>query len=274
MRVGCIGNESRTAYMSAYLEKKGIEVIMIRSGNLEQIRSCPVLVFPTPVLTGAGRIHGCGPELTVQQIWSRIPRGCVVYGGKFPEEWQMYARRNGIILRDFMRMEEVRRQNGAMTAQGCLMEAVHASRLSAAGRRCLIIGYGCCGSQMAGLLKGAGACVRIWDSDPARRNQALSEGCELWTPFHRGVEGAHKEEWMPEWIFHMADRPGMDHAFLEHCPKDCLIVDITTGGGCDAEDAKRLGVHVLTCPGLPGKWMPRSGGELFASILVRGGGAA
>lgn len=271
MLVGMIGNESRTAYMRAYLEKKGMEVIAVQTGNLDRIGSCKILVLPTPVLNGAGRIQGCEPELTAQQIWNRVPRGCVIYGGKFPEEWQLYARRHGIVLRDFLRMEEVCRQNGAMTAQGCLMEAIHASHASAAGRSCLIIGYGCCGRQMACLLKGAGAHVRVWDSDPAKREQALSGGCELWMPFYQKVEGAYKDAWTPEWIFHMADRRTMDHAFLQHCPPKCLIVDITTGGGCDAEEAKRLGVHVLRCPGLPGKWTPRSGGELFGSIIVRGG---
>lgn len=48
MLVGMIGNESRTAYMRAYLEKKGMEVVAIRNGNLEEIGSCGSLVFPYP----------------------------------------------------------------------------------------------------------------------------------------------------------------------------------------------------------------------------------
>lgn len=275
MLVGMIGNESRTAYMRAYLEKKGMEVVAIRNGNLEEIGSCGSLVFPTPVLTREGRIRGCGAEMTPQQIWSRSPRGCVMYGGRFPEEWRRYAARCGIRLVDFLKIKEVRRQNGAMTAQGCLMEAIHDSHASAACRKCLVIGYGCCGSQMADLLKGAGACVRVWDSDPAKRRQAVYDGHELWTPFEYGAgQGApegQSEPWTPQWIFHMADRRTIDGAFLRHCPKDCLIVDITTGGGCDMEESRRLGVRVLNCPGLPGKWMPRSGGELLGSVVVRGG---
>lgn len=267
MRVGMIGKESRTSYMKTHLERSGAQVISIRTDNLEQISACEILVLPTPVLGADGRIRGCQPELAASQIFGRVRRGCVIYGGKFPEEWQVYARRHGIILKDFLQMEEVREQNGCMTAQGCFMEAIQETRVSAAGRRCLVIGYGCCGKHMARLLQGAEACVRVWDTDQERRKQASSDGFEIMQPMKMGCGEA---DWMPEWIFHMANRQTMDYGFLQRCTKEILIVDITTGGGFDPAAAEKLGVHVHSCPGLPGKWMPESGGRLFAGIITAG----
>ncbi|MDE7061978.1 MAG: hypothetical protein K2O73_01890 [Lachnospiraceae bacterium] len=268
MRVGMIGNENRTPYIKAYLERSGAEVISIEHNNLDQIGACKALVFPVPVLESNGCIKGCREDMTASQVLGRVRRGCVLYGGNFPDEWRFYARRQGIILRDFLQMEEVREQNGAMTAQGCLMEAIQESRASAAGRRCLVIGYGCCGRHMARILQGAGACVRVWDTDRTRREQASKNGFET----VQSIEAQNGEsEWIPEWIFHMADRRTMDYGSLQRCAKETLIVDITTGGGCDMAAAEKLGVHVLSCPGLPGKWMPRSGGDLFGGIIVAGG---
>jgi dipicolinate synthase subunit A len=46
-----------------------------------------------------------------------------------------------------------------------------------------------------------------------------------------------------------------------------VVIDIASApGGVDFEAAKQLGIAAKLCPGLPGKYSPRSAGEAAAQV--------
>ena len=60
-----------------------------------------------------------------------------------------------------------------------------------------------------------------------------------------------------------------DEKVLSTLGKNTVIIDLASApGGVDVSAAKRLGVKVITAPGLPGKYAPVSAGTIITDVIV------
>jgi dipicolinate synthase subunit A len=91
-------------------------------------------------------------------------------------------------------------------------------------------------------------------------SKRITEGVSWWSDLTRGYDVIYNT--VPTWIF------GRD--FLSAVDKKTLIVDLASApGGVDIRAARELGSNVSWATSLPGKYAPRSAGEIIASCVLR-----
>lgn len=73
-----------------------------------------------------------------------------------------------------------------------------------------------------------------------------------------------------DFIFNTIPAQIIDRSLLKSLKKQVLIIDIASApGGVDFTAARDLGISAYLCPGLPGKYAPRSSAYAIAEAVFR-----
>ncbi|MBO5415877.1 MAG: hypothetical protein J6A83_04535 [Clostridia bacterium] len=207
------------------------------------------------------------PKLS--EILRHIPDGCLIFGGKLPESFVRSAEQKGFCVKDYFESEDFQIKNAYTTAEAALSVAMNRLDRNIRGSRIAITGYGRIAKHLCSLLLSLGADVTV----AARRESDLfwaeSFGCKTLritpakgclSPLQSGYDVIYNT--VPIWLF--------DRDFLVKADRNTFIVDLASApGGVDIRAAKELGANVSWATSLPGKYAPRSAGELIADCVAR-----
>ena len=97
----------------------------------------------------------------------------MVFGWVVPpafEHFQVY---------DFRNMDEVALRNAVATAEGTLAEAIKHGSINITGSRCLVLGYGRCGREIASLFRAVRAYVTVADRNNNKREDVAFHGMDV-----------------------------------------------------------------------------------------------
>ena len=184
----------------------------------------------------------------------------IFIAGMLPEALQQALTQVGVEHHDLLEREDFSILNAISTAEGAIVEAIAASGGNLHLCPVLVLGYGRCAKPLVKKLQGLQAHVTVvarrWESACA----AIADGCEVLDftalPYHLPRFG---------YIFNTVPELVLDEAMLEDLSPQVTIIDIATApGGLDYQAAEELGLNAKLCPGLPGKYAPRSTGESIA----------
>lgn len=267
----------RQVYLAEILEKRGYQVTRYgltgeskeESSSLEEcLDTAQVVAAPMPFLKESA-VFVKNPEKRImpQKLLLHIRPGSILFAGGIPKEYEKQAKEKGIICVDYLKDAYTAAKNTIATAEGSLAEAIIHSPGNLTGSRCLVIGYGRCGSTLTTYLKQLSCAVFVVEKEETQRGKAqifadrVLEGTEL--PKYLGNV---------QYIFNTAPALVLCRAFLEYIQKDTLILDLASSpGGVDYEAAKQRQLQVLQLPGLPGRYAPRASAEILAEAIERYG---
>ena len=239
----------------------------------DAINGADVVVLPLPAsvdgITLNCPLADTNERPRLLRILDRIRDGALVIGGKIPESFITAAEGRGLEVRDYFNSEDFQVKNAYTTAEAALSVAMNTLDKNIRGSRVAITGYGRISKHLCALLMAIGAEVTV----AARRESDLafaeSLGCEIkrivegadwWRELAHGYDVIYNT--VPTWIF------GRD--FLSEVDKRTFIVDLASApGGVDIRAAKELGSNVSWATSLPGKYAPRSAGQIIASCVLR-----
>lgn len=278
--IALIGGDARTAYMLPYLLEKGYRVIcyglslacnsegqMIEAQSLhETIESSKYIVGGIPFLKGNS--VSCFqklPDLQVEELYRSFRNGQILFGGLLPDELVDVCKEKGVICYDFMKNEPYVRKNAIATAEGSILEALQHQKTNIHGSQSLVLGYGRCGRVLAQKLKGLDAKVSVCSQSEEELAYADSFGLQ---PVH--LKDLKKCIADYEYIYNTIPARILSRDTLVKIRKDALVIDIASlPGGVDDEAAERVGVKVLHCHGLPGKYAPKAAAEGLAEYVMQ-----
>lgn len=239
----------------------------------EAIEGADILLLPLPASVDGVTLNSPLAQTSERLRMSRISEmardGAIVIGGKIPEAFARTAEKKGLTVKDYFESEDFQIKNAYTTAEAALSIAMNALDRNIRGARVAIAGYGRIAKHLATLLMAIGARVTV----AARResdvsfaeslgceSKRITEGVSWWRDLTRGYDVIYNT--VPTWIF------GRD--FLSAVDKKTLIVDLASApGGVDIRAARELGSNVSWATSLPGKYAPRSAGEIIASCVLR-----
>lgn len=275
-----IGGDTRQFYMMKELASKGYKIIAycsvlpevphgvtVCNSLQEAIDSSDVIVGPVPFSKNHVTINATvqAPDLGIEQFVCSLTPSHTLFAGAILPSVKMYCDEHNIPCVDFMKMDEVAIYNSVATAEGTIAEAIQRSPINLSGSPCLVLGYGRCGSTLAAKLKGMDAKVCV----AARRSSVLAEAeCAGFQtlPFNSVKDSL--SEFL--FIFNTIPAEFFDESLLREVSKDAIIIDISSNPGCvDQEAAKKLGVTSALCLGLPGKYAPKTSGQILANALLQ-----
>lgn len=277
-----IGGDARQYYMAKHLLLNGYSVTVFGEAFTDGIEECRMLkskeevfdcmegrgilvVLPVPVTADGRTVKGTGGEVMLEELCPHMKEKEKIYGGNIPVELRCTCEMKQGQCMDFMKSEQVAYLNAVSTAEGSIAEAIALGKGQLSGSSCLVVGFGRCGAVLADKLKCLGARVTVLERSGRKRARAMAYGlCS------RGfeMEGNHFGDY--DYIFNTVPVQVVDRKFLKACKKDAAIIDIASApGGVDYEAAKNLGIAAKLCPGLPGKYAPKTAGEILAEEIMR-----
>lgn len=279
-----IGGDLRQHYMAERLTKKeftvsyfGIQaaakipgVAYLKSADevWDKLKREEVIaVLPVPVTTDGISVKGTEKEKSIRlaDICPHIKEKRQIFGGNIPAEMRADCEIKQGQCVDFMKSERIAILNAVSTAEGSIAEACMLGKNQLSDSECLVIGYGKCGEILADKLDKFGAKVTVM----ARREKARAKA----NAYGLFTCSFDIDEVKPErfsYIFNTVPAMVVDKAFLERCSRETTIIDIASApGGVDFAAAKEFGIAAELCLGLPGKYAPKTAGEILAEEIIR-----
>lgn len=276
-----IGGDLRQVFLKQELEKKGFAVCHYglcaalpddtshASSLAQALALAPAVLAPIPI---ASKNHlNCRAseipeqELPLSALLDWLHSGQKLFAGCIPSSFSREARAKGIDLFDYMEDEELAVYNSIATAEGAIAEAITKSPRNLHKSKCLVLGYGRCGKTLAACLKGLFCRVTVCARNPRIRAEAAVTADHVISP--DGLDGNLGQY---DFIFNTIPCQLLDARRLSTADGGTLILDLASApGGVDQKAASSLKLSAFQCPGLPGKYAPRSSAEAMAETVLR-----
>lgn len=302
-----LGGDLRQSYLAAYLCNLGQEVTAFAVPALpDSLSYCPypainlrealagarLVVCPIPLSRDDESLAVTEPEpaafgknqppaaakqghgLSLKELLDEMSPGQVLVGGAFPESFALACHQKQISTVDLLQDEDFLRANAALTAEGLLAVLLRNTPFSLTGRKTLLLGYGRCGQEIARLLTAFSMKLWVLEKDEALLSQALTRGHPAFaSPKHEedAALGLSEPESPMDFDFVINTVPArvLSPALLAQLPARCRLFDIASAPfGFDSETARTLGLSYVRCPGLPGRWMPQTAGEMMGKTIL------
>lgn len=260
MNIAVIGGDLRQCYLTETLVEAGYRIKAYESADNElsvsygakvcdtveeALTDCEVIMLPVPV-TGQWNY-----------LADIIDENVVVFGWNIPAAYERYR------TYDYKNIEEVARLNAIATAEGTLASAIMYGKVNVAGSKCLIVGYGRCGREIALLFRACGAHVTVAARSVEAGNDAKYHGMAACNMF--------KEKDYSEYDYVINTVPArvLDRREIDRLGRDVVIIDIASmPGGTDFAYCEEKGIDAVHCLGLPGKYSPKTSGRILGHAAV------
>ena len=255
------------AYLARLLAADGCEVRTWGlpeapgAAELEDAARAERVVLPAPLAQ-----KGCltGTSLPLGELWPKLHRAKPVYAGAVAKEERAAAESRGLRVVDYMADETLAVRNAVPTAEGALAAAMEHLNVTLHGTSCLVVGFGRIGKLLARDLAALGARVSV----SARRFDDIAWIDALgYEPLHTdrlaGKLGSFRA------VFNTVPHMVLDEALLRELRPDCVLLELASQPGIDANAARTLGLDYSRASGLPGKTAPETAALALRDTLYR-----
>ena len=192
-----------------------------------------------------------------------IPVGTEVLGGTLPPDCRRIAEERRLAYTDLLALPELQELNAIATAEGAVALAMREQNTTLFGTRCLVLGYGRCGSALCRRLTALGAKVTAAARRREQQARIYADGC-----IPCDINRLSPALGDCEVVFNTVPAPVLPRELLQKLPPEALVVELASApGGCIAAEAEALGLRYRAAPGLPGKAAPRTAGEYLGQVI-------
>lgn len=264
--IGFLGGDQRMARLAELFASDGYKVKAWGLAGMPEVKPSEAaeaarVVLPVPLAE-----NGClrGTTLPLGELWPRLDPTRSVYAGAVPETERERAEALGLHVVDYFKDEALTVRNAVPTAEGAIAAAMERLSVTLCGTPCLVVGFGRIGKLLARNLAALGAHV----SASARKTGDLAWiralGC---TPLHTERLSGTLGEFRA--VFNTVPAPVLDESLLYELRRDCVLIELASRPGIDAEAARLLGLDYVKAGGLPGKVAPETAARAIQETLYR-----
>jgi len=276
--IGIIGGDMRQKYLADILLSKGLstlcygnspmnETAMIANNLNELMENSTVLICPIPFTTDQKLIINfeSKDDLTIENFINGLKPNHIVIGGKFPTALKEYCYNKKITHYDLLENEAFAINNAIATAEGAIMEAINSSPINIHNSKCLILGYGRCGSVLANRLSNLNGNICILIRREIQAAIATSYGYSYCYEDQLDVKVQECD-----FIFNTIPSLILKEDTLRLVNKNTTIIDIAAyPGGLDYKYVKSSGINAKLCLGIPGKIAPLASARFIYERVER-----
>lgn len=252
--IGFIGGDMRQVYAYEYIKNKNFPVSAyslsggITSDSLPDIlKNASVLVGGIPFSKDSKTLFlSSAPfqknaPIEIDYFLSCLfhsqnqSKSRMLFAGKIPKKVKEFCSNNHIIYHDFLEDETFAAANALPTAEGAIMEAIALGNTVLEDQKCLVLGYGRCGSVLAQKLKALSADVTIYTRHSEQKTYFENMGFHFYddqlpsirntSPKTNSSTSSHKvsnqtESKPYDKILHDADKPYAETLYAADKPYD------------------------------------------------------
>lgn len=248
------GGDTRTRILCERLKKTGFTVDTLGLFDEDEGKTewADIIILPIPV-TRDGRSICCPLTNRFVPIETVTQKGKekLILGGGEMEGIDNYI--------NYGNLDEYALLNAVPTAEGAIAAAVQNTDFCLWKSRVLVIGFGRVGKVLAERLIGMKCDVTV----SARKPSDLALIDIIGANYINTADIAESGSF--DIIFNTVDHPVLT---FDTTLQNTLIIDLSTAGCIDADDAAVRGARYLKLPGLPGKTAPKTAGEILYSTVI------
>ena len=262
-----IGGDSRMRYLAQYLRRIGRTVDVFAVDGLpdscadlkETLHRAKVVILPMPAIKDGTIRNLQGASIDPSEIADYLRSDAQVFGGKLGSS---FAPRCAV--KDYSEWEPLCRMNAVLTAEGAIQLAMEQTERALFGSRCLVIGAGRIGMQLAKKLSALGADVTV----SARKEADYARiRAEHLTADVTGSYGLGLAQY--DCIFNTVPAKILTVEQIEHTKPGCVLIELASApGGFSQEDCRLLGRKYVSGGGLPGIVAPKTAGIWIADAIL------
>ena len=272
------GGDLRSVYLAKSLIKEGheVKVFALEGTNLpenaeyiektEEFEKAKIVILPLPCSDGEGFLKTAFSKerIKLSEIVEHLQKGSVLMGGLLPKKIVSAAKEKDVFVCDYYYREEFAVRNAALTAEAAAATLMEMLTESISAVPVLVLGHGRIGRLLSAILKALDAKVTV----AARRFSELawirSEGM---TPLEFRL--LDEEIGKFKVVFNTVPAPVLTKEKLVLMDKNALIIDLASEPcGTDFVAAEELGITAKKALGLPGKFAPKTAGEILKETVL------
>lgn len=153
----------------------------------------------------------------------------------------------GVTVLNYMASEEFLLRNAFLTAEGLLSIIIQNTAFSLEESNVLLLGLGRCGKAIEKMLKRFSCRLDAYDTVPG--TIPLS-----------GIYNV---------VINTIPAPVITREHLQRFQSGCVLFEVASApGGFDKAAAEELNLSLVSCPGIPGKYSPRSAGNAIGQTVI------
>lgn len=271
LRYCIIGGDLRQQYLAAEFQNNGYHIDTFGVSGMcsdlslkDTIDHADIIILPIPFSKDRRTIFSSADCINISELLSLLNSHHILYGGCFDEAFRNKCQEKGVTFIDFMDDDNFELYNSIATAEGTIAEAISHSDINIHSSCCLVLGYGKCGTAIAGRLKSLNANVTVCARKKSQQLLAFESG-HNYMNFHE----LSKNICNFDFIFNTIPSLVLTETILNNVHKDSTIVDIASKpGGTDFDACKSLGINAHLCLGLPGKYSPKTSAKIIYNSIV------
>lgn len=261
-----IGGDKRSLYAQKMLsEEFCCDRLGLGGVNPEPLGKYGRIVLPLPVSRDGLNINAPFSEIPLpfSLVEKFAEEGATVFvGGKNAAVEELRERR-GLRLVDYFANESLTLKNAQLTAEAAAALLVQSTEGSLLGSSVLVTGYGRCGRYAARLLSAFGAQVKVCARRAEQRTLAELDGITTVPPAELSDAAAKAD-----FLLNTVPARLFSEKTLSEMKKGAVFMELAT---LPSEPMRELcegfGVRYIHAAGLPGKYSPKTAGELIARTI-------
>ena len=205
----------------------------------------------------------CNTSYKLDLIINSIPSKKIVFAGGVTEDIKNQAKRNEILLYDYLEREELAVLNAIPTCEGAIELAMRELLITLHGAKVLVIGNGRIGSMLSDDLSALHAKVTVSARSPKDFAWITSKGLNYLNT--NDLIGKLSDF---DLIINTVPAPVIGISELMCIKESCLIIDLASNaGGVDFDYAEKIGIRAIHALSLPGKVAPISAATAIKNTI-------
>ncbi len=269
-----IGGDKRQKYLGEYLKKCGNSVelygIYDWDDDSERLKSLiapeSVIILPLPMSKNGKTVFMpfSKREVPLSRIAHLASSENKVFGGMFPEDFSRVLQEKKIPFYDYYDSTFIS-ENAYLTAFGTLKIILEHIDFAITCGSFAVTGYGRVGRETAELLKKLSCDVTVFARSEEALTNASLRGC-------KAEKLSHLEKYADKFdiIINTVPQRIIGAEILKKMKPDCKIIEVAYAPFVvTTAAAEKYSVRLIKAPGLPGKYTPKTAGELIGKKIVK-----
>ena len=275
MKILVFGGDKRQIYAAEYLAECSHDVTLAGFDNVDNLNNTvsyksfdkaenyDAVLLGLPSFVGDCKVN-CPMSKTEYSLTDIVSRGmkCRVFcamPSKYEKELFLEM---GIDYTDYYTLEKLQTLNSIPTAEGAINVFFKNSDITVFGSKCFVIGYGRIGKALAKRLSALGADVCVYARSERSLAEALTDKARILTIGKDSIDASEFD-----CIFNTVPCVIFNKSFASKAVNTLYIELASSPGSLDKDTIELLGKNYIKAPSLPGRFAPKSAGEIIGECI-------
>ncbi len=267
-----VGGDKRQKYLKEFLESQGFEVssygLFDWDDDTDKLKAMinenTVIILPLPATRNGKTINMpfSKKEISVDRLLSFLGKQNLVFGGIIKGDLLSRLRETDIPYIDYYDNAFIEK-NAVLTAFGTLKIILEHIDFALPMGEFAITGYGRVAKETASLLTSLSCDVTVFARNSSQREDAIIKGCKAY-PIRSLSSLANTFDI----IINTVPSQIITEETAQNINENCKVIELASAPyGMDFEVMRKNGVDVIKAFGLPGKYTPKTAGEIIGKKI-------